>query len=71
MSRARAAIDQGAELVLVRGMDGRGGVADLLAVAEQVRLLAGVPVAAGGSADEVDDLALGVLAGRADAALFT
>ena len=69
VSRARAAIDQGAELVLVRGMDGRGGVADLLAVAEQVRLLAGVPVAAGGSADEEDDLALGVLAGRADAAL--
>jgi hypothetical protein len=40
---------------------------DLLALAEQVRLVAEVPVAVGGSEGQLEDLALGVLAGRADA----
>jgi anthraniloyl-CoA monooxygenase len=64
--RARAAITGGAELVLLDG-GGDGSLPDLLALAEQVRLVAGAAVAVRAAQGQLDDLALGVLAGRADA----
>ena len=67
VGRARAAIADGADLVLLGAGAGGGSPLDLLALAEQVRLAAGVPVAVAGSQGQVEDLALGVLAGRADA----
>jgi anthraniloyl-CoA monooxygenase len=67
VGRARAAIKDGAELVLLDGGGDDDRLLDLLALAEQVRLVAGVPVAVRGSDRQLDDLALGVLAGRADA----
>jgi anthraniloyl-CoA monooxygenase len=67
VGRARAAINDGAELVLVGGGGDGDRLLDLLALAEQVRLLVDVPVAVRGSEHQLDHLALGVLAGRADA----
>jgi anthraniloyl-CoA monooxygenase len=67
VGRARAAIAGGAELVLLRGGGDDHHLLDLLALAEQVRLAVGVPVAVEGSEGQLEDLALGVLAGRADA----
>jgi anthraniloyl-CoA monooxygenase len=67
VGRARAAITGGAELVLLGGGGDDGRLPDLLALAEQVRLVARVPVAVRGAEGQLDDLALGVLAGHADA----
>jgi anthraniloyl-CoA monooxygenase len=64
---ARAAVNEGAELVLLGGGGEDDRLLDLLALAEQVRLVVDAPVAVRGSEDQLDDLALGVLAGRADA----
>ena len=67
VGRARAAIQDGAELVLLDGAGDGDRLLDLMALAEQIRLVAGVPVAVRGPEEQLDDLALGVLAGRADA----
>jgi hypothetical protein len=71
VARARAAVGGGAEIVLLARGAGPDDLLERLALAEQVRLLAGVPVAVDGREDELDDIALGVLAGRADAAVLS
>jgi anthraniloyl-CoA monooxygenase len=70
VARARTAVVGGAEIVLLAGGAGANDLLDRLAVAEQVKLQAGVPVAVEGSPEELEDVALGVLAGRADAAVL-
>jgi anthraniloyl-CoA monooxygenase len=70
VARARAAVSAGAEIVLLAGGSAADDLPDRLALAEQVRLRAGVRVAVEGAPEELDDIALGVLAGRADAAVL-
>ena len=70
VDRAGGAVRGGADLVLLRGGPGPDALLDRLALAEQVRLVARVPVAVEGLPDQLDDIALGVLAGRADAAVL-
>jgi anthraniloyl-CoA monooxygenase len=69
VARARAAVMGGAGLVVLAGDAGPGALPELLALAEQVRLVAAVPVAVEGLPEQLDDVALGILAGRADAAV--
>jgi anthraniloyl-CoA monooxygenase len=69
VARARASINGGADLVLLAAHAGPDALVDRLALAEQVRLIGGVPVAVEGHPEQLDDIALGILTGRADAVL--
>jgi anthraniloyl-CoA monooxygenase len=69
VAHARASIQGGADLVLLAAHAGPDALVDRLALAEQVRLIGGVPVAVEGHPEQLDDIALGILTGRADAVL--
>jgi anthraniloyl-CoA monooxygenase len=66
VARARGLADDGVSLVRLTGPPERRALLDRLDVAEQLRLQAGVSTIVAGPSPAREDLALGLLAGRAD-----
>lgn len=67
--RARALADSGAKLVQLAGDSSRGGLLDRLALGERIRNEVGLPVAVVTGADQLADVADGIVAGRTDVAV--